>query len=207
MLTKEHTFTVAETAFVTEMSKADVNHEIDQEVVPGKAASGAPRARRGRGDLGTRMLDESEVLFLAAVKPVKRDLSVALRKRLCRAFGAAVRNQQEVAKVGPLLFCLKDARDRVAARAAQVERLHAVVEVKEGVAGGEAVVRGTRIKPWLVAEMLEAGTSAQEIMQEYDLTAEQVELAQLYARLYPRRGRPKKAEARRNLTEYALPPR
>lgn len=206
---EEHTFSVAETAFVTSLTKADINHEIDQQVikprgiVSGKAGTGAPASR----GVGLRGVGAPALLYLSAIKPVRRDMSVALRKKVCRAFEAALRHHQDEVKVETVIFSVNEARQRIADRAARIERLHEVIEDADGIAGGQPVIKGTRIKPWLVADMLAAGTPVAEIEDEYDLTTEQVELAKLYSQLYPRRGRPRKAESRRTLTRHALPPR
>ncbi|MFA4845452.1 MAG: DUF433 domain-containing protein [Patescibacteria group bacterium] len=47
--------------------------------------------------------------------------------------------------------------------------------------GGKPVIKGTRIPVVLVVDELSAGTSQEEIMQEYDLTREQIQAALRYA--------------------------
>jgi len=56
---------------------------------------------------------------------------------------------------------------------------------------GTPVYRGTRVPVELVAEMLAGGASVDEILDGYPaLDRERVELAPLYMRAFPRRGRP-----------------
>ncbi|MGA2689881.1 MAG: DUF433 domain-containing protein [Candidatus Korobacteraceae bacterium] len=56
---------------------------------------------------------------------------------------------------------------------------------------GTPVFRGTRIPVCLVADMIEQGTSIDEILEGYpSLTREMVEYAGVYASTHPRRGRP-----------------
>ncbi len=66
-----------------------------------------------------------------------------------------------------------------------------VVEDTE-ILGGTPVVRGTRIPVHTVAAIVEAGTPMERILKSYpSLTELQVELATVYAKAVPLRGRPK----------------
>ncbi len=59
--------------------------------------------------------------------------------------------------------------------------------------GGEPVIRGTRIPVHLVGDILEQGANEEEILSGYPtLKRENLELAHIYVRAYPRRGRPPK---------------
>jgi uncharacterized protein (DUF433 family) len=59
--------------------------------------------------------------------------------------------------------------------------------------GGEPVIKGTRVPVHAVAAMVEQGESAADILAGYpSLSSEQIELAVIYARAYPQRGRPRK---------------
>ena len=56
---------------------------------------------------------------------------------------------------------------------------------------GTPAFRGTRIPVHAVADMLGQGATAEEILEGYPaLTREAVELAPVYAKAFPRRGRP-----------------
>ncbi len=56
---------------------------------------------------------------------------------------------------------------------------------------GTPVYRGTRIPVELVADMLADGASVEEILEGYPaLDRNKIELAPLYVRAFPRRGRP-----------------
>jgi uncharacterized protein (DUF433 family) len=56
---------------------------------------------------------------------------------------------------------------------------------------GTPVYRGTRIPVHAIADMLAQGATLQEILEGYPaLTREAVELAPVYAKAFPRRGRP-----------------
>lgn len=57
--------------------------------------------------------------------------------------------------------------------------------------GGEPCIRGTRVGVYELAKMLEQGASEHEILEGYpSLKREQLELAKIFARAYPRKGRP-----------------
>jgi len=69
-----------------------------------------------------------------------------------------------------------------------------VVEDPE-ILGGTPVIRGTRVPVHRVAAIFVAGTPMARILKAYpSLTAEQVELASIYAKAVPLRGRPKRSE-------------
>lgn len=79
------------------------------------------------------------------------------------------------------------------------ERLHKLTEAREAVIedpeilSGTPVFKGTRVPVYDVAAMLEAGVSMEEILESYpSLKNWQVELATVYARAVPPKGRPRR---------------
>ena len=69
-----------------------------------------------------------------------------------------------------------------------------VVEDPE-ILGGTPVIRGTRVPVHMVAAQFDAGTAMERILKSYpSLTEAQVELASVYAKAVPQRGRPKRRE-------------
>jgi uncharacterized protein (DUF433 family) len=67
-----------------------------------------------------------------------------------------------------------------------------VVEDPE-ILSGTPVIRGTRIPVHDVAAQVEAGVPIKEILDTYPrLSAAQVELASIYAKAVPQRGRPRR---------------
>ena len=69
-----------------------------------------------------------------------------------------------------------------------------VVEDPE-IMGGIPVIRGTRVPVHQIAAVFEAGTPMERILKSYpSLNAQQVELASIYAKAVPQRGRPKRVE-------------
>ncbi len=76
-------------------------------------------------------------------------------------------------------------------------RARQIVVNDPDIRGGEPVIKGTRIPVHMIAELLGNGADESEIEQDYRLSAEQVALAVVYARAYPKRGRPPKHPWRR----------
>jgi len=55
---------------------------------------------------------------------------------------------------------------------------------------GDVVLKGTTIEVYRIAALVEGGMSRQEILGDYpSLTADQVDLAEAYAKAHPNRGR------------------
>jgi uncharacterized protein (DUF433 family) len=80
-------------------------------------------------------------------------------------------------------------------------RLHKLAEAEEMVVedpeilSGTPVIRGTRIPVYRVAALFDADTAMKKILEMYPrLTQSQVELASIYAKAVPQRGRPKRIE-------------
>ena len=73
------------------------------------------------------------------------------------------------------------------------------ITTDEAVLGGAACIRGTRIPAHDIADMLANGDDSRAIREAYPaLVEEQIEAAALYARAYPRRGRPRRGSLWRN---------
>lgn len=69
-----------------------------------------------------------------------------------------------------------------------------VIEDPE-ILGGTPVIRGTRVPVHRVAALFDAGTPMERILKAYPgITERQVELASIYAKAVPQRGRPKRSE-------------
>ena len=74
-----------------------------------------------------------------------------------------------------------------------------LISTDEAVLGGAACIKGTRIPAHDIADMLANGDDMRAIREAYPaLAEEQIEAAALYARAYPRRGRPRRGSFWRN---------
>jgi uncharacterized protein (DUF433 family) len=89
-----------------------------------------------------------------------------------------------------------EARRQVDHGVRELEAAEALVVRDKGIMGGEPVFCGTRVPVRGIAEMLEAGATAEEILSGYpSLTGRMVELSRVWATAHPRRGRPKSLSA------------
>ena len=78
-------------------------------------------------------------------------------------------------------------------------RARRLISTDEAVLGGAACIKGTRIPAHDIADMLANGDDLRAIREAYPaLAEEQIEAAALYARAYPRRGRPRRESSWRN---------
>jgi uncharacterized protein (DUF433 family) len=67
----------------------------------------------------------------------------------------------------------------------------ALIVEDAAIQGGAATFRGTRILVHQIAVLLEQGATGAELREDYPrLTPEMMAAAPIYARAYPRRGRP-----------------
>ncbi|MGQ0663685.1 MAG: DUF433 domain-containing protein [Pseudomonadota bacterium] len=178
------TFTPAEVAVLTGAPVKAVQKAID-------SASVEPRVKV-RGGRRRRALSWTDVLCVKVDIGLARTVPLRSRRALIRALSKSPGNRS--LRTGPLLVVdLARARSELAGALKGLERARSLVVADPEVMGGEPVIRGTRIPVYLVAAMRGAGAAADEIVRGYPgLDREMVELAWLYAKAYPRRGRPPK---------------
>ncbi len=82
---------------------------------------------------------------------------------------------------------LKDTFDRFE----QLEAAREMVIVDDEILAGTPVLKGTRIPVYTVAAMVSAGVSKAEILEDFSgLDEKKIELAAVYAKANPLRGRP-----------------
>ena len=84
------------------------------------------------------------------------------------------------------------ARRQLAQRLNELRKAEHMVISDKNIMGGTPVFRGTRVPVHAIAEMIHAGASIREIIEGYpSLNTENVNLALVYAKAHPRRGRPR----------------
>lgn len=171
-------FTVPEAAWAANTEDRFVNGEVDQKIVVVRSA-------------GKRMLAQPDILYLSAVCEVGRDIGIKLRRHIYAKLNEALTggNCRRVT-LGFFELRLDDLLAQVDSRLADIRAARDLVISRAGVRGGDPVIRGTRIPVRMLSEMTRNGVESSEIEAEYDLSAKQVELALLYDKLHPRRGRP-----------------
>ncbi|MFL5381009.1 MAG: DUF433 domain-containing protein [Longimicrobiaceae bacterium] len=176
-----------EAGYVTGLPEKTINQAIDR-----KEVATLPARRKGESE---RLLGFPELVYLSLRDSVGHLLSAEGKRRL--------RQQLEALRASPVpggvtMGCLElnIGRDveTVLERLNQVERARAFVISDPEVRAGEPVVRDTRIPVFMLAELAGQGATHEELLEDYPaLTPESLEAALLHARLYPRRGRPRRA--------------
>lgn len=87
-------------------------------------------------------------------------------------------------------------RDRVLARQAQLSQACALIASDPAIMNGVPCFVGTRVPAHDIADLLAAGVPRSEILEDYPSLPERaVDLAPIYAKAYPRRGRPRRRGA------------
>ena len=177
-----------EAEFVTGSSRKAIQQAIDR-----KEVRTLPSREGGTRE---RLLAYPDLLYLRLRGKVGRLLSAQGKRKLRQKLGAAgteMRNRGAIT-VDELEISVAPDVKQLKERLARVEgvRLHVVSD--PAVRGGEPVVAGTRVPVHMLAELGAQGATREELLQDYpSLTPESLEAALLYARMYPRRGRPRRA--------------
>ena len=90
-----------------------------------------------------------------------------------------------------LVVQVKTVRNELDERLKKLKLAESLIVEDPETVRGTPVYRGTRIPVDLIADMLKQGASVAEIIEGYPaLDRERIELAPLYLRAFPRRGRP-----------------
>jgi uncharacterized protein (DUF433 family) len=148
------------------------------------------RVRTGRSI--QRMLTREQVLYLRLEAQGVRLLPMAARRAIAKKLESSPEADAVfLAEGSALVIQVKSVRVELDRDLKRLERAASVVVSDPEVMRGTPVYRGTRIPVDLVASMLSQGASPEEILDGYPaLDREKIDLAALYVRAFPRRGRP-----------------
>ena len=155
-------------------------------LLAGAACWAAPRRERSRtvhcdGLVSLKLAHETTAIF-----------TVDGRRRLVRYLLG--HPDAETARLRDISVDLRPIRDEVRDGLSRLARAREAIAADDAVLSGAPCVRGTRIPAHDIAEMLANGDDTGAIRDAWPvLTEEQIEAAALYARAYPRRGRPRNA--------------
>lgn len=192
--------TPREAAFVTDLPEKTIQQAIDrEEIVP----------LRSRGGGTDRVLGYRDLLYLRLRNGAGRLLSPEGKRRLREELGQLGGNTENggMVSLGPFNLDVGPVSREVQARLAAMDQARRWVISDPAVRAGEPVVRGTRVSVQVVAELEDQGASRQELLEDYpSLTPESLEAAILYARMYPRRGRPRRAPWKDEVVATPAPP-
>lgn len=170
--------TLNEAGYVVGQSSTAINRAVDRGVIKAKLQ------RRGKARL--RKLGPAELRFLAIAGEVEKDLTPAARRKVYEAIRRLPADAHRL-EFGVMEFKLADVDRRIAERLRRLTEVKALVDVRPE---AEPVLRGTNVSVYELAA-LRRGQTVAEILEDYPgLTAEQVDAAVEYAKVYPKTGRP-----------------
>jgi uncharacterized protein (DUF433 family) len=177
-------YTPAQAAAVTGLPLLAVHKAIEYRLIRPKVV------REGRSLY--RLLSKPQVLYLQLEANGLRCLPLATRRQIARSLEQAPNaDTVPVSQGGALVVEIKAARKRMEDALRRLVQAERMIVSDPDVMKGTPVYRGTRIPVHAVAGMLAQGATLQEILEGYPaLTREAVELAPVYAKAFPRRGRP-----------------
>lgn len=180
--------TPREAAFVTELSEKTINQAIDRNEIE-------PLPARRRDDAG-RALGYPDLVYLRLRIKVGPLLSPEGKRRLREEITEAVREgpRPSTVDMGGVKVTVAYEIEVVEERLTELARARSFVVTDPRVRAGEPVVRGTRIEVQTLADLANQGVSREDLLEDFpSLTPESLDAALLYARTYPRRGRPRSA--------------
>lgn len=139
-----------------------------------------------------RMLSRPQVLYLQLEANGLRCLPLAKRRQIARALEQAPSADMVVVSPGGALVVeVKTARKQMEGALRRLVHAERMIVSDPDIMKGTPVFRGTRIPAHAVADMLAQGATVEEILEGYPtLTRGAVELAPVYAKAFPRKGRP-----------------
>jgi uncharacterized protein (DUF433 family) len=186
MLVASHNdaYTPAQVAAITGLSLPAVHKAIENKLIRPK------RMRQGR--VVQRLLSKSQLVYLRMEARGLKRLPLAARRQVAQAveqdpgIDAMVMSEGSV-----ILIQFKSARKEVEMGLRRLANATRMVESDPEIMHGAPVYKGTRIPIHSIADMLSQGAAIEEILEGYPaLSREKVELAPMYVRAFPRRGRP-----------------
>jgi len=175
-----------EAGYVTGLSEKTINQAIDRQEI-----ATLPARREGESE---RLLGFPELVYLSLRDTVGPLLSAEGKRRLMQQLDVLRASPQPGGvSMGPLELKIGNDLDTLMGKLEELERARAFVVVDPEIRSGEPVVRGTRISVSMLADLARQGASREELLEDYPaLTEESLDCALLFARIYPRRGRPRR---------------
>jgi uncharacterized protein (DUF433 family) len=177
-------YTPAQASAVADLPLKAVHKLIDGRLI---------RPRRMRvGRETQRFLSQDQLVYLRLEAEGVRLLPLATRREVAKA----VENSPKIDTVrlsegSAVTVQVKHVRQEIERQLLRLKDAQHMTVSDPEILRGTPVYRGTRIPVELIAEMLTDGASVAEVLEGYPaLDRDKVELATLYVRAFPRRGRP-----------------
>ena len=177
-------YTPSQVSAVTGLPLPTVHKAIEHKLI---------RPKRVRtGNMVQRLLSRSQVLYLVLEARGLRSLPITTRRQVARAVEQDPEiDAMTISEGSVVLIELKSARKALEAGFRKLVDAERMVVSDPEIMHGSPVFRGTRIPVHAIADMLSQGATVEEILEGYPaLSRERIELAPMYAKAFPRRGRP-----------------
>lgn len=180
--------TTNEAAIGAGVTVAEINRAIDRKILPINLYS----------TLANRTVRKDACLWIAFYFETAEWLTSAARLKaiqdgfgLCKSWPELRNCRVEESRTVEVVFSrIWEDVDRRLTHLKEAQEM--VIEDPE-ILRGTPVIKGTRIPVYDVASLVDAGTPVQELLEIYPrLKEEQFELASIYAKATPQRGRPKR---------------
>jgi uncharacterized protein (DUF433 family) len=177
-------YTPSQVSAVTGLPLLAVHKAIEYKLIRPK------RVREGH--FVQRLLSRSQAVYLRMEAKGLRSLPLAARRQVARAVEQdSGIDAMSISEGSVILIQFKSARKEVDTGLRRLTEATRMVESDPEIMRGAPVYRGTRISVHAIAGMLSQGAKVAEILEGYpELTREKVELAPMYVKAFPRRGRP-----------------
>lgn len=174
-------YSANEAACITGVPLKQVHRIIDAGLLKGAAPEGRrARAVHSGGLVGLKLAHETADILT-------RDGRRQLLRYLLDHPEASMARTRDVS------VDLRSMRNQVRQGLSLLAKARAVVSCDAAVLSGAPCIKGTRIPAHDIAEMLANGDSVRALQEAFpQLSEDKIELAALYARAYPQRGRPKR---------------
>ena len=182
--TQNDAYTPSQVSAVTGLPLPAVHKAIEYKLIRPK--------RIREGHLVQRLLSRSQAVYLRMEARGLRSLPLAARRQVARAVERDPGIDAVFVSEGSvILIQCKSARKEVETGLRRLAEATRMVESDPEIMRGAPVYKGTRIPVHAVADMLSHGAAVSEILEGYPaLTREKVELAPMYVKAFPLRGRP-----------------
>jgi uncharacterized protein (DUF433 family) len=199
--------TSLEAAYIADVNERDIHRLVDEEILPRHLLETSRTQRRFdllACVLGAFYFQASRALTKEARRRVMDEIVVRWEKWM------ATRSSNHEVNLAALNWSItidsvlsvnvQPVAQATAQRAAQLARLKDMVQIHEDVLDGEPVFSGTRVPVRTVADWLNSGETHSAILEAFPrVTQDMIDLAPLWVRTHPQRGRPKK------LTDHSRP--
>lgn len=189
----------AEVAFIAAISDREVHRIIDERILPDSLYE------RANGRRFLRLACAFAHFYFDTDKDLSKSLRKGVIEQITQKILLRTDRDQLLSLTSPIMkgdwtikvpfgtLELDDFVLHTQQRAQLVDRANKLIIEDEEIMNGEPVFKGTRIPVHNIAASLKLGITTERLLDAFpDLSEEMVSAAEIYANVYPRRGRPHK---------------